>query len=29
MMMKFIGREKEIAAFEALAGLKKPSVMVI
>jgi AAA+ ATPase superfamily predicted ATPase len=29
MMMKFIGREKEIAAFRALAGLMKPSLMVI
>jgi len=27
--MKFIGREKERAAFEALAGLKRPSLMVI
>lgn len=28
-MLKFIGREKEMAAFEALAGLKRPSLMVI
>jgi hypothetical protein len=28
-MQKFIGREKEGAAFEALADLKKPSLMVI
>src|SRR5690242_7012899 len=28
-MQKFIGRAKEIAAFEALAGLKRPSLMVI
>ena len=29
MMLKFIGREKEIAAFEGVAGLKRPSLMVI
>ena len=28
-MAKFIGREKERASFEALAGLKRPSLMVI
>jgi hypothetical protein len=28
-MLKFIGREKEIGAFEALAGLSRPSLMVI
>jgi hypothetical protein len=28
-MLKFIGREKEIAAFNALAGLRRPSLMVI
>lgn len=28
-MLKFIGREKELAAFEALADLKRPSLMVI
>ncbi len=27
--MKFIGREKEMASFEALAGLKSPSLVVI
>jgi hypothetical protein len=28
-MHKFIGREKEIAAFEALAGFNRPSLMVV